>query len=472
MAVCGVALACGFPLYWASFDSAWLGRSYTKSYMRFELLGLTGSVALFVWAGIRLRSLAGQGGLGAKAAVLIPLVTGLYFVTYVSEYSYRTYDYGAYQNAAERLLKGEGLYDGKPPYLYPPLTAQAMAAAYRWVESAPELTGRIQHRPGLDSLNFTAEKDVWNSVFYYYRCVLLLLVGLAYAASYQFSRRLGVPEVAAHALVAAILIFDNPLLRTLRWNQVNLWVLDLSLLGLLWARRRPILAGLSIAVAIHVKLYPLVLWGALTVARFWKLSLAAVAGVLFLIASQTGFFSDWDHWEGFFAFLPTFPWEHNIRNNNFFGILFNLLWLGLGIDPLDFESWIRGAAMALVLAASAWFTWRFLQRESAFRRREVSASSAPPEELRLFGHGADALAFGLVAASSVWEHHYVLAIPLALFAVATRGRERPVAVALAILLAIVVPTFDVFPLSYHRMLGLAMLLVLTSPPALYATRSD
>ncbi len=131
LSACGVALACGLPLWWASFDTAWLGRSYTKTYLRFELLGLTGSVVLFVWAALRLRGLRGLHGLNGKIAVLIPLLTGHYFDTYVSEYSNRTYDYGAYQNAAERLLKGEGLYDGKPPYLYPPLTAQAMAAAYR-----------------------------------------------------------------------------------------------------------------------------------------------------------------------------------------------------------------------------------------------------------------------------------------------------------------------------------------------------
>jgi len=37
-------------------------------------------------------------------------------------------------------------------------------------------------------------------------------------------------------------VFDNAVFRTLRHGQVNLWVLDLSLLGLLAARARPLLA--------------------------------------------------------------------------------------------------------------------------------------------------------------------------------------------------------------------------------------
>jgi hypothetical protein len=460
-------VAIGLPPFWAAFDTPWLGSSYPPYYQRFELLGLTGTLALFALGAFELRGRIGRRiPWQQAAAVLIPLLTGLYFVTLVSEYSQRSYDYGAYQNAASRLLAGEGLYDGKPPYLYPPLTAQALAALYRWVDAAPELTGRVHHRPGMENLEFTAEKDVWNSVFYYYRCLLLLGVALAYYASYAFVRRLGMAVELAHLLVAAILVFDNPLFRTLRWNQVNLWLLDLSLLGLLWAQRRPILAGFSIALAANVKVYPLVLWGALTAARFWLVSVATLAGLGLVVATQTDFFRDGAHWQGFFAFLPNFPWEHNLRNNNFFGIVYNLLRLGAGVDPS--EVWVRGVAVVLTSAASAWFAWRFVQREASFRRGDRLRVGASPDGVRLFGHGADALAFGLVAATSVWEHHYVLAIPLALYAVALWGTQRPWSVAIGILLAIVLPSFDVFPLSYHRIAGLMLLLWVTSPPALRA----
>jgi hypothetical protein len=64
---------------------------------------------------------------------------------------------------------------------------------------------------------------------------------------------------------------------------------------------------------------------------------------------------------------------------------------------------------------------------------------------------------------SVWEHHYVLALPLALWAVALRGRDRPGLVALGIFLMLCMPTFDLYPLSLHRLAGMLMLLGLTPP---------
>ena len=79
----------------------------------------------------------------------------------------------------------------------------------------------------------------------------------------------------------------------------------------------------------------------------------------------------------------------------------------------------------------------------------------------------DAVALTLLISPLVWENHYVLAVPLALWAVATRWRDRPWQIGIGVFLMFALPTFDVFPLSYHRIVGLLMLLQLTSPKALY-----
>jgi hypothetical protein len=81
----------------------------------------------------------------------------------------------------------------------------------------------------------------------------------------------------------------------------------------------------------------------------------------------------------------------------------------------------------------------------------------------LYGHAVDALALALLVSPTVWEHHYVLALPLVLWAAAKRGRDRPWPVAIGAFLMLAVPTFDLFPLSYHRIVGLVLLLILTSP---------
>ena len=66
----------------------------------------------------------------------------------------------------------------------------------------------------------------------------------------------------------------------------------------------------------------------------------------------------------------------------------------------------------------------------------------------------------------------MLALPLALVAVALRGRERPGLVALGIFLAFGMPTFDLFPLSLHRLAGMLMLLALTPARRLDASARE
>jgi hypothetical protein len=56
-----------------------------------------------------------------------------------------------------------------------------------------------------------------------------------------------------------------------------------------------------------------------------------------------------------------------------------------------------------------------------------------------------------------WEHHYVWALPLSVVAIARCWKGSPFRVGFALILIFGLPTFDVFPLSYHRLLGLMIL---------------
>jgi hypothetical protein len=120
---------------------------------------------------------------------------------------------------------------------------------------------------------------------------------------------------------------------------------------------------------------------------------------------------------------------------------------------------IAGILSAAVVAV---FAWRFLARERAWRALRVL-----PEERehacvwRHAGHAMDALALALMISPTVWEHHYLLAIPIAVWAVAGWGRRHPIAIASATILIFALPTFDVFLLSYHRIAGLLLLLWVT-----------
>ena len=122
--------------------------------------------------------------------------------------------------------------------------------------------------------------------------------------------------------------------------------------------------------------------------------------------------------------------------------------------------------IALNILIVAWFSLRVLKREKAYSelvKASDSSRSSWNEIYRLYGHSIDAIALGLLISPSVWEHHYVIAIPIALWAIVTRRWDRPWLVGVGTFLIFCLPTFDVFPLSHHRMIGLLILVYATSP---------
>ena len=74
-----------------------------------------------------------------------------------------------------------------------------------------------------------------------------------------------------------------------------------------------------------------------------------------------------------------------------------------------------------------------------------------------------AVALGLLISPSVWANHWALAIPIVLWAIVTRGSDRPWRVAIGALLTVCIPTLGIVVLSWHSIVGLVMLLVLTAP---------
>jgi hypothetical protein len=427
------------PLALVEWASGWIGMSYSVRSQPFELLGLTGG-ALLLFAGARAWRRTAGAPLAARVEAAVPLLVALHFLVLTSEYSERRFDYDCYEYAGRALLAGESPYRTGLIYLYPPLTAQAMAAAFTGVEAAS------------GALGWGASRDaVWERVFYLYQCAQLALVVLAYPLLRRFARRLGLDGPWMPVLVGLLLVFDDALFRTLRHGQINLWVLNLSLVALLAAERRPLLSGLALALAGHMKLYPLLLLLPLALARHLRAlaaSVACLAGIALVLAD---FGRDWTLWREFAALAAGgFPGEIALRNSSAHAIFYNATRLLTGAPRA-----VGLLSNAAVAAAALWWLARAALRERAFR---AQPAGAVPQAQRLLLNGADALAFALLLSPSVWEHHYVMALPLALAAIALRGRERPGLVALGIFLMLAMPTFDLFPLSAHRLAGMLLLL--------------
>jgi hypothetical protein len=431
------------PLFLAEWAPPFVGMSYGRRSLPFELLGLTGG-ALLLFAGWREWRRRAPRGTGALAEAAVPLLVALHFTVMTSEYAERRFDYDCYEYAGRALLVGQNPYEVGLIYLYPPLTAKAMAAAFRVVEGASTAFGWS-----------AARDDVWERVFYLYQCAQLGLAIGAYFLLLRFARALGLAAAWAPLLIGALVVFDNAVFRTLRHGQVNLWVLDLSLVALLAAARFPALAGAALALAGHVKLYPLLLALPLALRRRWR-ALLWSAGFLAAIAVVLADFGrDFTSWHQFLAFArQDFPGEIALRNSSPHAIAYNTTRFLFGAPRA-----VAPLATAAAAGFALWYALRAWRRERALRAAREQHAAA---EARAFAvHGADALAFCLLVSPSVWEHHYVLALPLALWAVALRGRERTGLVALGVFLTLGMPTFDLFPLSLHRLGGLLLLLALT-----------
>jgi len=448
--VAGYALlalaAIAVPIWLAELRPAVLAMSYGVSFLPYELLGLTGGVAILAAGAFELRRRRGHD-LASAVAVVVPCLLALHFVTTTSEYAQRRFDYDCYEYAGRALLAGQSPYRAGLIYLYPPLTAQAFATAHQAMAALGEGFGAGWDRDG-----------VWDHVFYLYQCSQVLLLLGAYFLLLRLARDLGIASRWAPLLVGALLLFDNPVFRTLRHGQVNLWVLDLSLAGLVLARARPALAGAAIALAAHVKVYPLLLLVPLALCG----ARAAAAWTLFAAAGVALLGSDWGRdgslWRDYAALVGGgFPGEVAFRNNSLHSIAYNTARLVFGASGS--APAVRWVVRLGTLGFGAWALARIVARERIRRRLR-----APGVDARaLAAHASDALAFALLASPSVWEHHYVMALPLALMACSARVGDRPGLVALGLFAMLAMPTFDLFPLGYHRVAGLCLLLGLTQP---------
>ena len=378
----------------------------------------------------------------------------LFFLFMISEYSIPSWDYKCYQGAAESLLLRQSPYSSC--YLYPPLLAQTLALLYKVVIVCTALF-KIELNP----------ENAWRIVFYLYQCTQYLLVLATYWVCVKFAQR-HLPKLTGLLLVTALFAFNNPLFRTLRFNQLNLWILLFSLGAVLLMEKQQFLAGLAIGFGGHMKIYPLILLLPLGLAKKWKTWAGAIAGVAVIFLIQIFFGSGFELWKQYISFFLRFPQGTYFRDNSLHSLVYNLLRF-LGIFSTPDTEWFQIAVQVtniiLLVAVFVWLSWRYLQIERSFNGTQSQNS-------RLISHMMDAFAAMLLLAPMVWEHHYVLAIPIVIWAAATIGRQKLMQLVMSTFFMLGMPTFDFFPFSFHRLAGLIWLLALTSPTLLVFPKVD
>jgi hypothetical protein len=379
---------------------------------------------------------------------------------------YRFQDYGGYEKAAIGMAQGKALY-GDTYHLNLPLVGELIAGAYQTLHA---IFSEIQ--PIIPDLVFAC------GVFYLFQCLQLALTGWGYWLSTNWLTTLGIGRERSILICALLWILSWPVYLTLQKGQINILLVDLTLLPLIWLNSNPIRAGMALAVGFFLKVYPVGLVAAAVITKRWKLVGAFAAGIVLLIILQTigGGITIWSQ-------------------------LFNALQQKHLNDPFyDIEAQIEASPMSaafiicrafapacvtrdnptvpivsyvITAVIVAWFAWRIWVRERAYRQQLPGTPDAGKNDLelsRFYGHMADILSGGMIASPHVWQNHYVMALPAILWAIACRGGVTPLLLA-AIAFMQVSNHFDrgtaaYMVLAFLRPLGLILLTISQNPKSL------
>lgn len=428
--------------------------TYGRS-LPFELFSFFISIVLtaFTWHQIKEKN---KRNLVTLVPVILPLLVSLNLLFTIIENSHvRSSDYICYENAAKAIIDGLDPYTRQPTcYLYPPLLAQILSLLYQGVTQNP--------------FSLVSEEKSWQIVFYFYQCGQFLQVILAYYLTYLFCREIGLKAIPASLIVATLFLANNPLIRTLNFNQMNLWILNSFMLSIVLLRSHPFLSGLSVALGAHLKLYTLVLLLPWSYTKRWRAILGVAVGFLAILIIQINLENNWTLWQQFISYLGNLEKPTNYRNNGIWSLVYNSAKIPIKFFGTDATLGFVPIIVAILnFLLFTWFIIRAIKREKVYVKLgkivDYVGKSAWSDTFRLYGHSMDAIAFSLLISPSVWEHHYVLAIPIAVWAIATRRLDRPWLALIGVFLIFCIPTFEIFPLSFHRLVGLLILVFLTAP---------
>lgn len=447
-----VVVAC---LLWAFADwaalrlwmwgPAFVRYTYAQPQHVFELYSFTHAAALLgigalLWPWFRERR---QGAYPLGVFLLL----GLLYLSLFEKFARPSYDYGAWHNGmVSQVLFGDPYSNNpnvSPIYWYPPALSQMMAG---WRALADHVY------PNVRTLAGSNRQTLNHIVFYAFQCTQFTLLLVTYWLTFAWARRLKADRRTAALATGFLLLFNVPLLRLLGFHQPNLWLISAILAILLFRDSRPWLAGLALAVGFHVKLYPAILGLPLLLTWKWKPILWAGVFTLAIFGIQCAA-SGWDVWLKFLSYISDPPIGSYFRDNSLHALAKNAL-KPFGLVEHEAKLWAVFLAIAL-----GWMGTRMLRRARALPRwREQAGADLPwTKDFYFFEQLMDTLVISFFLSPQVFEHHYVMAIPILLWTAFVWGARAPLPVWIGSLLILLIPIYDVGPLSWNRIAGLLIL---------------
>jgi hypothetical protein len=333
-----------------------------------------------------------------------------------------------YPDAGDYIRAAFDLHEGRPfhpRYIYPPLLAALGEPLVPFGQGTLKLAIWLANLASVP--------------------VLLWLLSLT-LQRYGFDRR------AATLVALGFVTLNVPILRTLVYGQVNLHVVNLTLIALLAYPRSALASGLALALAVHLKMSPLVLALPFVLERSWRWTgafvggLAGVAGLIYAVHGATPFEAFLANTGGLMGWERIAFREHSVES-----LLRHAAGLTGGLPGVAASPTVILAVKGLTLAVALWVA------AIAMVRRPFVADSGPG---RLVLNGWPALALLMALASPLlWVHHGVfLALPFLVVTTRLRDAWEWALFCLAYGVTYLLPTFDFFPWSFARLGALFVLL--------------
>lgn len=312
-----------------------------------------------------------------------------------------------YLDAATQLFKNRPLPNG---YLYLPLWAVVLEPFVQFGKPGVTLVSWLMNVASI-------------MVFYF-----LLIATLK---RYNFSTRLAVLITFFFTLV------NVPVLRTLYYGQVNIHAVNFILLALVLYPRQRFLSALALAVAVHLKVSPIIIAFVFLLERDWRwviyfgISLALVGMIPVLTDGITPYYD----------FLRNSQEVVGIREISFregsvdavFLTLYNLNFISLTTARITMYT-----VKALVMGVAFFIMFRNIRNKTFYRGTGEAALNAMPIMMLML----------ILASPLVWEHHGIfLALPFLLLLKKLNTTSDWLIFAFAYTVQFLMPTFDYYPWS-------------------------
>ena len=418
-------------LHQPKFRSLSGGTGYQDAEFRYFALATICCLGIWLW----LTSTRFRWGREHRSFVVAWAILAVAAVSFVREVHPQSWDFMCYYLAGRGMAAGINIYDpdavatfnakfsyGVTYYTYTPLLAAML--------------GQVQ----------TLVKDQVFTLFSFFNFFALTFCSASLYLTllrYRFSR------IASAITMLVAFSFSVPVIRTLLHSQVNLWVLTFILVSVLTYRSTPFLSALSLVLAANLKVTPILLVGLFILKRDWMWLLFFAVGQLFITALTSWMYAP-DYWGYFAAFAQRASMIVNpthMRNNSFDASIAHVFFI-LDIQAPILQKWL------LVTLKTSFVLWGSKLTWDAIRKKALVAHNRDAwllNGLPLF------LVVMVMFSPLIWPYHFVFLLLPVLVMLRMTCEKRTFKLLLLVYGSLfMIPVFDVFPLSSHRLIAVVL----------------